>query len=344
MKRRFEWFSLAAALLLAIGGAASAQVTLPSKAGRVGTPGRLELPRSAAQLTIFGVSHPSVNPRANTPFDATITVSVRNTGQTTGIYWLAATLRPGSIDEPRSGPFEVRPGSTSRTPFRLHANMADTFIQGEQLPIVVRLLDNAGREVHRFSLNVPFLPAARNATLRRGIEQSNVILSPGPTPNLSLDWAAVGWTMTRTRGQRIGTRDGRAVSEIALANLAFSASVTNTYSAPWGYQAAVHVSLSEGTPQTGLRSLSGLSGCVMNVPGNQASLTRRNLRCVIEPAGVIRPGIWYTAQVYLQSTADSDRADNYRRVVFMYGYDGRLASQSDERLPAPNVTALAVRR
>jgi hypothetical protein len=148
---------------LSLGAEPYAQVQVPSKKDRIGTPGALTLPRRPPELGILSVARPhGVVARANAPFDVTFNVSVRNTGQLTGEGWLAATLVPGSVDAPRSGPLRVGPGRTARTSFRIQAQMRP-LATSAQLPIVIRLLGNDGRELDRRQIVVPYLSECDSA-------------------------------------------------------------------------------------------------------------------------------------------------------------------------------------
>jgi hypothetical protein len=107
-------------------------------------------------LEIVNVAMPRVTARPNAPFDLPVSVSVRNAGDASTRFSLTAEF-PSRLDGSSAGPFELGPRETKRTPFRIHTRIGNLRFQGDELPIVIRLVGPSGRELDRHRTRVPFL-------------------------------------------------------------------------------------------------------------------------------------------------------------------------------------------
>ena len=112
--------------------------------------------RGPPRLEIVNVAMPRVTARPNAPFDLPVSVSVRNAGDASTRFSLTAEF-PSRLDGSSAGPFELGPRETKRTPFRIHTRIGNLRFQGDELPIVIRLVGPSGRELDRHRTRVPFL-------------------------------------------------------------------------------------------------------------------------------------------------------------------------------------------
>jgi hypothetical protein len=317
-----------------------AQITAPPTRDRLGTSSATELPRTAAQLSIVSVSPVPAGfvAQSNAPLDLTLTVSVRNTGQTTGNYSLAATI-PSSTGSPKTGTLQARPGSTTQAAFRMQATMEAVAFQGNQMPVTIRLLDDKGSELGTSRVMVPFSPppaAPVAASTPRSCDEADGSLQAATGPVTPL-----GGTPPRTTagpnldivslvvGRQIELRDdvSTRLSTGRQFRLPVRVGLRNTQaSGRWGYAASLNFTLRQGTPQSGFSPLTGPSGGTVAVPGNIAAGESSTVGWNFDRAP-FQLGIWYTLDATFDSTADTDRSDDAMRVIFMFDNQLRLVEQ-----------------
>ncbi len=301
------------------------------------------LPKGA-KLEIRGVAKPSdAAARGGTQLDLKLTVTVRNLGTAAGSYVLVADLQPLSSETPRAGPFRAEPGASVRTPFNLKAQLENEGMQGDALPITIRLLQD-GREVHRFQFTVPYSVSSTTATGKQ--LQTAGMGAPArrtATPNLEVMSPTVGRELPVVT-KWVRDRDDLLPENQSGVELTVVVPLRNTMADPygvvretpatrWGYPATLDFRLQQGTRETGFTTPTGASGGSVNVPGNLVAGAVQSVRWKFWSTA-IRPGIWYTVHAELQSAADSDSTDNAYEVTFMYDSHGDLVSQRSARARA----------
>jgi hypothetical protein len=350
-------------LFLAAGAAAllapiplPAQISTPPTRDRIGTSSATELPRTPAQLSIASVSPvpAGFTAQSNAPLDLTLTVAVRNTGQTTGNFSLAATI-PNSTGKPQTGTLQARPGSTTQTAFRMQATMSAVAFQGNQMPVTIRLLDDKGSELGTSRVMVPFspppapsAPASTPRSCEEASSQLSVQSSPFTPPGGAPPRTTAGPNLdivTLSVVRQIEIRDDIAtrLSTGEQFRLSVLVGLRNTQAGGrWGYPASINFAINQGTPLSGLRPLTGASGGTVRVPGNIAAGESRDVGWNFDRAP-FELGIWYTLDATLESTADTDRSDNAMRVIFMFDNQRRLVEQCAFRI-VPSIRAGLVPR
>jgi hypothetical protein len=310
------------------------------------TPGRLDLPRRPAQLRIYGANRPGdLTARGGTPLDFTTMVAVRNDGQQTGHFSVAAQVE-GSTARPRSDTWSVAPGMSRRVPLRIQAVTPEFAAARTELAITLLLLSADGVALHQYDLRVPYARGP-NPLFRTSPTPSVLLAARGARrtvrPNLEIVTGSVpAWMERGTRDA--GSRGGRQVRQIGFVNFVMTGRVRNTTNTGlWGYPARVQFDVLLGTPETGTSALTGeISAGSVDVPGNLAPGATRDVTFVLPWASHLRPGLWHTLAISIMSATDTDNADNGFHIVFMYDAEGRLVSQ--HHMLAPGSPVRAVRR